>query len=244
MCSTWRTPRPCRKRFAERSRLEWRMRRRRRPARACRGLPRRARTACARSRPFGRSGSSGAGAVCGAAVFVSAAAAASAGRRRRPARPTPGARRAGRGGRRLRPRGRPRPAAGPVGPRRPGAWRLGRVAAELDAAPSTPARSRRSGRPSPAATSTRSTSSATPSAPYPGDPLPALRRVAGLPGARYGGVLARRRLGDRLRLAGDAGRGARRARASPGRSRAPGRPTAAGPRASCSPRPRSAPSTS
>ena len=162
----------------ERSRLEWRLGDGGDPAELARRLPRRT-TDCrcatlAERRPKSHPDGAGTSAArrCSSrpppAPRWSAAPSAA---------PSPGPGRARRGRRRLRPR---RPAGRP--PRRPGRRRAGAVAAravagELDAATSTPPRSRRSARRSPAATSTRSTSSATPRAPYLGDPLPALRRV-------------------------------------------------------------------
>ena len=188
----------------ESARLEWCNGDAGRSRPACRGLPRRTRTAGARP---GRSADRRTGRDRRSAA------------RRCSSRP----RRRVRHGRRHPPgrraRRRPSPTwwrwstnTAPAGrppatePRR--GLAAGAVAAELEPAAARGGRGRRSGRRSPAATSTRSTSSATPSAAYPGDPLPALRRVAALPGARYGGVLRRRRLGGRLRLAGDPGRGA------------------------------------
>ena len=111
---------------------------------------------------------------------------------------------------------------------RPGIGRavagLGSCGAELDARPSTPPPWHGSGRRSPAATSTRSTSSATPPPRTPGDPLPALRRITALPGARYGGLLAGDGWAIGLRLARRRWSGARTAGARRGRSRAPARP--------------------
>ena len=234
-------PPACRTVIGERSRLEWRLRDGGDPARSCRGLPRRQRTAASATSPTATGQRHhGATGVCGAAVFVSAAAGAAmvggaaraAHARRRPCRTS---------SRWSTTTARAPAGAARGGPAAPGgSGRGGRAGAPARA---RRRRARRSARRSPAATSTRSTWSGHASAAYTGDPLPALRRLGRLPGARYGGVLTGRRLGDRLRVAGDPG-----ARSTGGRVRHPtdqGHPAGDRRRAgrSCSPRRRSGPST-